>query len=499
MRRPSVRQRRQDAAESDATASQAFGQHAGPTLAYSPLSQQQTETLIDSAIALLAEVGIRMEPGTEADELFRAAGCDVQQDGVVRIPAAQVRRALATMPKRVDVWNRSGQRSICLDKDHTWFIPGMTCIKVFDPSTGVARDSTAADLALIAQISETLPNIDAVCVACKDVPHSDMAGEIGEFACLIRNTSKPLEYLCENAESLEAAITMAAAVRGGLEELRAKPYFLHIITPLPMQFAETHIRQIITAARHGVPTNVGTLAIGGASSPITTAGCIVHCLATDFAAMTLAQLVSPGAFCVGSSDVYFMEPATGGIGSMSQTGLAEMAICQVRRYLGIPSFTGNAGAAKSRRFNQDAVWEISSSMTQTFFTRPATCDYLGTLDQGITFSLHALLLCNDLAGLLRTQWQGIALDGDHLAVDLMREIGPFGSVLGHEHTARHCRTAVWQSSYFGPNEPLATTDRPDMDLLARIDQDLKERLAKAEAPQLSPDLEAKICEILARY
>jgi hypothetical protein len=38
MRRPSVRQRRQDAAESDATASQAFGQHAGPTLAYSPLS-----------------------------------------------------------------------------------------------------------------------------------------------------------------------------------------------------------------------------------------------------------------------------------------------------------------------------------------------------------------------------------------------------------------------------------------------------------------------------
>src|SRR5690606_16260086 len=107
--------------------------------------------------------------------LFRST---VLPDGVVRMPAVLVRRALATVAKAVQLWNRDGTRAIDIDAHHTWFMPGMTCIKVFDEATGEPRDSTRADLATISRIADGLDNIDAVCVACKDVPESTLRGEI---------------------------------------------------------------------------------------------------------------------------------------------------------------------------------------------------------------------------------------------------------------------------------------------------------------------------------
>ena len=487
MRRSVQRQR----SEPDAVHVAPRGPHSRASRPYDTIAPAEAERVAGAALALLSEIGLRVEPGTEADELLARAGCDVAPGGVVRIPAQVVRAALDTCARSVRLWNRDGTRALDIDADHTWFMPGMTCIKVFDEATGEPRNSTRADLATITRIADGLDNIDAVCVACKDVPESTLRGEIGEFLCMMENTTKPLEYLGEWTRSLEAAIEMAAALRGGRDRLAEKPYFLHIVTPLPLCYAATHVEQVILAARAGVPVSVGTLAIGGASTPITTAGTVVQCLATDFAGMVLGQAAREGAFCIGSTNPYFMEPATGGIGNLPQTMLGEQLICQVRRHLGLPSFTGLGGEARARRFGQDAVFEIATMMGQIYHTRPATCDYLGSLDQGITYSLHALLLCDDYAGMLRSLWGGTEISDDTLALGLLREVGLTGTVLGHEHTARHCRTNLWASRYFGGNEPLSTTDRPDETLFQRIDRDLKERLA-APGPEPLP------AELLAR-
>jgi trimethylamine--corrinoid protein Co-methyltransferase len=473
------------------------GFHAGRTEPYQPLSQAEATRILDAAIRLLAESGASFEAGTEADALLRAAGCTVSADGIVRIPAEVTRRAITGTARQVKLWNRAGTSNIDIDCDHTWFIPGMTCIKVFDAETGEARESTRADLATITRVADALPEIDGVCIACKNVTQSDAAGEIDEFLCLAENTVKPLFYLCEHASSLGAAIEMARAIRGGAEALREKPYFLQIVTPLPLTYAADHIGQIILAARAGVPVSVGTVAIGGASSPITLAGCLAHCLATDFAGMVLAQAAAPGSFCIGSSDVNFMEPATGAIGSFAQASLGDLAVAQIRRQLRLPSLTSIAGSSVARRFNQDAVWEISSSMMQAFFSRPATCHYLGSLDQGLTYSLQALLLSNDLAKLLRKMWEGIAVDDEQLAIDLACKVGPRGNFLGQDHTARHCRSQVWNSRYFGPNIPLSNSDRFDRDLFDRIDADLRAIIAEHVAAPLPSDIAARVRAIVA--
>ena len=475
------------------------GLHYGPTAPYSPLTEQQLDEIFSAALTLLAETGVGFEPGTEADAMFRNAGCSISEDGIVRIPAEITRRALDTTARSTKLWNRDGTKAIEIDCKHTWFFPGMTCIKIFDTETGEARASTRDDLAMITRLADGLANIDGVCLACKNVSRTDESGEIDEFACMVENTSKPLEYLCENARSLAAAIEMAVAIRGGSDALRQKPYFLQIVTPLPLNYATTHIEQIILAARAGVPVSAGTLPIGGASSPITIAGCMAHSLATDYAGMVLAQLASRGAFCIGSSDVCFMEPATGAIGSFAQTSLADMAMCQIRRKQGLPSLTGIGGHSVARRFNQDAVWEVSSNMTQAFYSRPATCDYLGSLDQGMTYSPHALLLCNDLAGFLRNLWRGVPVDEEQLALDIAREVGPRGNYLAQRHTAANCRAQVWNSRYFGPNIPLSNWAKRVADLFDRIDAYLRELVENRAPAGLPPQIQDELKVIQRRY
>lgn len=462
------------------------GLHSTRTRPYDPIPDHEADRILQDAFTLLAEIGCRFDPGTEADTILAAAGCKVMENGVIRIPEPVIRAALASTAKQVTLWNRDASHGITIDPDHTWFMPGMTCIKVHDLTTGEHRFSTRDDLAMITRLADGMDHIDAVCVSVKDVPNSNRWGEVGEFLTMMQNTTKPLEYLCEWTTSLQAAIDMGAALRGSHDALREKPYFLHIITPLPLMYAEAHVEQIILCARAGIPTQIGTIAIGGASTPITTAGTLVHCLATDFAAMVLAQAAAPGAFAIGSTNPYFMEVATGGIGNLPQTILGEQIICQIRRRLGLPSFTALGGEANARRFSQDSVFEVATLMTQIFHNRPATCDYLGSIDQGITYSPQSLLLCNDIAGMLRAMWQGTVVDVETLALNLTREIGLFGTVLGHPHTARHCRNAPWNSPYFGANEPLATTDKPDEDLLQRINRDLNRRLA-APGPEPLPE------------
>ena len=492
MRRSPLRKQQANAAPID------IGAHGTNTRPYEPLTPAQVARLITEAIALMGDVGIRFEPGSEADQLLAAAGCSVCPDGVIRFPAALVRAALASCAKGTKIWNRAGDTGITIDTEHTWFMPGMTCIRIIDPVSGKTRDSTRDDLALITRIADGLPNIDAVCVACKDTPNSTLAGEIGEFVCLTENTTKPLEYLCEFTASLEAVIEMAALLRGGRAELAAKPYFLHLVTPLPVAYAKGHVEQILIAARAGVPVGVGTVSFGGATSPITTAGCVLHSLATDFAAMVLAQVAVPGAFCIGGSISYFMEAATGAIGSTPQVLLAEQMVCQIRRSLGLPHLTGIGGRVRARRFSQDAVWEMSAMMMQHFYTRPATCDYLGLSDNGVTYSLHGLLMGNEMAGMLRSMWRDGAVDDESMALDALRAVGPHGNFLGELHTASHCREVSWPSAYLGRFEPLSTTDLPDRDLAQRISLDLAKRINAPPPAALPEDLRAAFAEIVTR-
>ncbi|WP_420547940.1 trimethylamine methyltransferase family protein [Curvivirga sp.] len=468
---------------------------------YNPLTPKAVTAVIDAAIEILVNTGIGFEADDEiALTYFRDAGCIVNEEGLVKFPEKLIRDSLASCARTIKLWNRPGTEYIDLDHHHTWFFSGMTCIQVYDEKEekGV-RSSTKQDLIEITRLVDALPNIDGACVSCKIVEESNIHGEIDEFAVLASNTTKPLEFLCEFPETFDVVVEMASAIRGGKDKLAEKPYFAQVITPLPLFYAKSHTHQIIEGVKAGVPVVIGTVTMGGASAPITLAGCLTHALATDLGALVLSQLVQEGSYCMLGSDVSFMEAATGGLGGFSQMYLGDQAICQVMRSMDMPSATGLGGWAAARRFNQDAVWEISTNMMSAFYVRPATVDYCGSLDEGITYSKHALAFCDEMIGLMRKMWEGIQVDDEMLARELSAEAGPLGNYLSHPHTAKHCREEYWNAKYFGANYPMNSGSLPDEDLIERIENDIQQIEKTHQAEPLDPLISAEIQAIQDKF
>ncbi len=472
----------------------------GRTPVYELLSKTDVQKIVDSIFRLMRETGVAFDPDPRVLDRFSDAGCDISADHVVRFETDFVKECLESLAKSAKIWNRDGTDFHEMKEGNTVFRTSMTCIRVFDLDTGKSRSSTFDDIATITRVADALPNVDGVCLMVKDVPDSTLHGEIGEFVAMAENTSKPLEYLCEHSAAFDAAIEMAAAIRGGMDQLAEKPYFTHTITPLPLYYAKTHSDQIIRAAECGIPITTGTDSIGGAAVPYTVAGSMIHSFATDFACVALSQLVRKGAFCAPCSDNIFLEPQRGTLGSEVPGLLADLATRQVMTHLGLLPMAGAGGGSRAQRFNQDAAFQISAGFQKMFFTRPAVSNGMGSIDSGITYSLHALLLNNDLAGMLRCLWNGVSVDDEHLALDLAHAVGPKGSYLGQRHTALHCRENYWDSHYFGAKFPRSNSPAiPDRELIERIDVELREILATHRPEPLPDPMRKEIRAILERF
>ncbi len=466
---------------------------------YCPLREEDVPRILDGSFELMRESGIYFEAEERSSDLFSAAGCEISSQGVVKFPTDLVRECLDSVARSTRLWNREATEFIELKSGNTHFFAGLTCIHVIDLETGEKRPSTRRDLEDIVRVADALPNISGVTLPCKIVERSNLQGEIEEFSVLCRNTTKPLEYLCENEVSLEAAIEMARAIRGGADALEEKPYFIHGVTPLPLRFPREHINQIFRVVESGVPLGMGTVTIGGATTPITIAGSLVHAFAGDFAGLVLSQLIRKGSFCMIGTNICFMDPVSGNIAGYPHTALAEMAQSQITRSLGLPLGFAQAGFGEGHFFNQEVVSRATATMMLAFYGRPATCDAVGAIDGALTYSLQSLVLGNDLIEMVRTMHEGIRVDADTLALEVSKAVGPLGDFLAQEHTVEHCRQHLWKTRYYRDEMGMTSEEEARIDLVHRIDEDLQRILAEHRPVPLPAAAAQGIEEILARF
>ena len=63
----------------------------------------------------------------------------------------------------------------------------------------------------------------------------------------------------------------------------------------------------------------------------------------------------------------------------------------------------------------------------------------GMLESGITFDLAQLTLDCEFARMIKHTVNGISVNEETIALDVIQEIGPFGDFLAHMHTFDHMR------------------------------------------------------------
>ena len=460
---------------------------------HAPLTDADLEKVINAIFQLMRETGVKFDRVPKVMDTLSDAKCDVSKDGIVKFPTDLVRGCIASVAKSVKLWNRPGTEYVEFSPSHTFFAANPGAPNIVDIDTGERRLMTKEDLAMISRVTDALSNIDMLMMPLK-------ISEIDKFVAIVENTVKPWgETGCEDPLALKAVIEMAAAIRGGLAQLKEKPFLIVAINGMPLYYSENDLDQILTVVENGIPLAVGTASIGGASAPITIAGNVVNCFASDFACLVLSQLLKKGSFCMPGSTIAFMDPVTGNLGALNEFTLAEMVKCQVGRYFGLPLHFANAGINAAMDFNQEAVLGITATMIAGIYSQPTSSSYCGAIDALQAFSLHALLLCNELVGTSRRMWKGVTVDDETLALELTNKLGPRGDYLGQMHTAKYCRKEISPTKYLISRSFDTWQKEGKKDLKEIIDADLRNILATHKPEPLPVSVQKQLEAIVKKY
>ncbi|GAB4262747.1 MAG: glycine betaine--corrinoid protein methyltransferase [Deferrisomatales bacterium] len=421
-----------------------------PELRYRPrlrvLTETQVEQIHSATLEVLERTGVTLTH-PRGREILAGAGARIQGDRV-RIPAWMVEDAIRTAPPRVVLGNRRGERSVVLEGDKVWFGPSLDCVDYLDPLTGERRPFTSADCAVTATVADAMPNFSwTMTIGMAADVHADIADRVIAKQVLT-HTEKPLVFCCKDQRSVEDIYEMALAIAGSEERFRHAPTVVQYAEPIsPLVHYDPAIDKLLFCAEKGIPLIYFPAPQAGGTAPATLAGTVVQGSAESLSGLVLAQLVEPGAPFIYGAFATVMNMQT----TIFSYGAPEMsvmvgALAQMAQHYRIPFF-GTAGCSDAKAPDAQAAAEAAFSCLSSALTGANLVHDSGWLDHGSVASPAYIVLVNEVLHMVNQYRKGMAVDDEHLAVDLIDKVGPGGNYLMEDHTHTHYRE-VWYSKLF---------------------------------------------------
>ena len=405
---------------------------------YRRFSDSQLDRLVQAALEILEDIGIRFaEP--EAVDILRRGGATVDGD-LVRIPSSRVEWALRAAPKRLHLYDQTGGPALRLQGRCAWFGNGSDLPYIIDHRTGARRKAVLQDVRDILHLLEALEHIDFVMSGFlpQDVPVERT--ERLQMQVMLQYTNKPMVYVTTDLDNTCKLVAMAEAVAGGAETLRARPFaacYINITNPL--RHNPESLQKLIWLARKGLPFDYRpSLITRGITTPITGAGFLAVNSAAVLAGLVLAQLVREGA-------PFISDSCAGGTFDMG-TMVGQLAGPEIRGFnedllhrYGLPGF-GNGAMTGSKTIDTQAGMEAALTLLTAVQAGAQLIHDVGYMDNGATGSLEQLLVCHDLLGWVKAYMKPLPVEPETLDLDTVRQVvASNGNFLGARTTARHFR------------------------------------------------------------
>ena len=231
---------------------------------------------------------------------------------------------------------------------------------VYDLETGEHRPTRLADGAGAARLCDALPNIDFVMAYAHPGEGDPHRALLESFRAMVKNTTKPLVVVAENAGDLDVMRQIAVELRGGSEELRAKPYFTLYGEPTSaLRHPSDAVAKLLLCADHGIPCVYSTSPLAGGTAPITVAGHVAQGAAESLLGLVIHQLRRPGA-----PFVFGIGPAVLDMGTMQSAYNAPeylmgyVCAVEMARWLDLPNW-GYAGTTDAQIIDAQAGMEAA--------------------------------------------------------------------------------------------------------------------------------------------
>ncbi len=410
------------------------------------LSKADIQQIHDTSMKLLAEVGVQF-PYEPALAAFQKHG--VKTDGQrVYLSEDQVMNALASAPEQFTIHARNPERSVTVGRSGyegtPVFAPGYGAPFLVDAAVG-KRPPTMDDYHNLVKLAHALPNQDMSghLIVEPEVADADTVHVRMLHAHMVHSDKA---FIGSAAGKIGALHTMEMARILFGEDLKDKAVCISLINSLtPLGYSTEMLEALVEYAGVGQPVVVAALAMAGSTSPITLAGTLATQTAELLAGITLAQLINPGTPVIFGSTSTNIDMKSGAL-AIGSPELSQMIAAhgQLARFYKLPSRSGGALTDASYPDAQ-AAFESMLSLTTTVHSG---VDFVlhagGILSSYLAFSYEKLVLDDEMCGMIRRFKQGIVVDDDTLAYDVIAKVGPGGNYLMEMHTVKRCRKEFWK-------------------------------------------------------
>lgn len=294
-----------------------------------------------ATLEVLEHTGIQVHC-EEALEILDGAGADVDRaTKMVRFPPYLVEDAIRWAPSKVILAGRDPKHDMVLEGRRVGYTNFGAGVMIVNPYTGELMETGKKDVGQTALVCDALDSVDiySSAVVARDMPESSV--DLHEAEAFLNNTTKHCQHIdLTGGAGARRFLEMGAAIAGSAEELRRRPVISALVCPVsPLQLHTNTSEIIIEFARAGVPVNILSMAMSGASAPISLAGTLVTHNAEVLAGIVLAQATRKGAPVIyGSSTTTFdLTYVTAPVGA-PELGMINAGVAELSNYYLLPSY-----------------------------------------------------------------------------------------------------------------------------------------------------------------
>ena len=465
---------------------------------YRVLTEDQIKEIHRASLEILETVGVRIQD-EQGVQLLRDVGCRVKGDNIVQIPNWLVEESIHSTPSRVTLYNRKGTDAMHLEGNKVYFGLGTDLIKTLDLKTGELRPSCLQDVVNIARVADYLQEIDFIAsmALAHDVPTNMMY--ILSFKAMVENSIKPIFFTAAGQEDLEIIIDMAAAVVGGENRLREKPFLIHYSEPTsPLTHSPGAVKKIFLCADKGIPLDYTPGTFSGASVPVTLAGGIALANAEALSGIVLHQQRSKGAPMISGFLVTTMDMLTSSFSYGSpEFRLTHSACADLYHYYGIPMW-GTAGCSDAHTLDEQVGIEATVTLLLAALDGANLVHDVGYMGQGLVGSPAALVMCNEIISYVKRIVRGFDISRDRIGIDVIRQVGPGGNFLAEEQTARLHRQEHWRPQFLNRADPDTWIERGSKTYREIVTQKAIEILESHEPEALLDDVSKALDKLVKK-
>ena len=405
------------------------------------LTEEQVEAIHRASLDVLEVTGIRFE-SEKALKLFHKHGCKVDfEERRVRFPPGLVEECLRKSPSSFRLRARNPENDLNIGGNTLYFcaFPGMRTV---DLDTWEQRVPTIRENHDAVRVLDALPNLH---LTPSYTPYCELE-DVPPVMLLPVSTWSRMKYLTKPSRIGSTSDSHIWEIQ--MAQVLDVDVFAAMEAAPPLTWYGDAIDCAWACAENGYPVEVGCGAVMGGTGPATIAGTLVQSNAEIMSGIVMVQLVRPGTGILANAFVMAQNmrtgsPAAGGI----EISLFQAAFNQLwRGKYNIPTMVGGTGPSSSQIIDFQTGYEKGISTSLAAISGSSVINLLGGIHIELTYHPVQSVLDNDIAGMIGRFVEGIAVNNETLAVDVIEKVGP---IPGHYLNSKHTRD-WWKKEHYVP-------------------------------------------------